>query len=172
MIKDKHIVINGLDYTEYLNSPEWRAKRLEVAKKANYTCGRCKKQVISGFHVHHRTYKHFGNELLNELEFLCPECHKKLHEKRDKQRCSPKRKRTKASCCYSQKKDGYRLCILRNDECTYMCKDYVCRYTGQTKDEVRHAAPNQDYTQRTAAVIRRQKRKAKKRKNNNKRKSK
>lgn len=172
MIKDKHIVINGLDYTEYLNSPEWRAKRLEVAEKANYTCSRCKKQILSGFHVHHRTYKHFGNELLSELEFLCPECHKKLHEKRDKQRYNPNRKRTKASCCYSQKKDGYRFCTLHNEECTYMCKDYVCRYTGQTKDEVRHADPDQNYTQRTAAVVRRQKRKAKKRKNKNKRKSK
>lgn len=52
-----------------------------------------------------------------------------------------------------------------------MCKDYVCRYTGQTKDEVRHADPEQAYVKRTAAVVRRQKRQ-KQRKNKNKRKSK
>lgn len=26
MLKDKHAVINGLDYSEYISSPEWRAK--------------------------------------------------------------------------------------------------------------------------------------------------
>lgn len=172
MLRDKHTEINGLDYSEYISSPEWRAKRLEVAIKANFTCNRCKKVITSGFHVHHRTYRNFGHEPLSDLEFLCPECHKKLHEKRDKQRCNPKRKRTKASCCYSQKKDGYRLCTLRNEECTYMCKDYVCRYTGQTKDEVRHAEPDKAYEKRTAAIARQKKRASKNHKSKSKRKSK
>lgn len=130
MIKDKHTIINGLDYSEYINSPEWRAKRLEVADRANYKCERCGKPVYCGYHIHHKTYKRFGDENLSDLAFLCPDCHKKLHEKRDKKNAN-RRKRTKASCVYSQKQDGQRYCTKHKDYCTQMCKDYICRYTDQ-----------------------------------------
>ena len=49
-----------------------------------------------------------------------------------------------------------------------MCKDYVCRYTGQTKDEVRHADPDKAYEKRTAAIARQKKRASKNHKSKSK----
>ena len=85
-----------MDYSEYISSPEWRAKRLEVATKANFTCN--------------RTYRNFGHEPLSDLEFLCPGCHKKLHEKRDKQRCNPRRKRKTAIVCVPYATRNVHIC--------------------------------------------------------------
>jgi predicted HNH restriction endonuclease len=30
-------------------------------------------------HLHHRTYKNLGNERLNDLVPLCPDCHDRVH---------------------------------------------------------------------------------------------
>lgn len=131
-MKKKYIgKINGIDYNTYINSLEWREKRTEVAERAKYKCHRCGKKIYSGYHIHHKTYVRFGHELLSDLEFLCPDCHTKLHENRDKKNSNPNKKRTKASCVYSKKQSGTRYCTLHNRECVEMCNDYICRYTNQ-----------------------------------------
>lgn len=71
-------------YTDYLNSPEWKYKRQLKAKKAHYTCELCGKIVKKGYHIHHKTYEHFGHEPLSDLEFLCEDCHWGLHYGKDK----------------------------------------------------------------------------------------
>ena len=85
------------EYEEYLKSPEWRYKRLLKAGQAKYTCEICGKVVKRGFHVHHKTYRHFMDEPLSDLMFLCEDCHMKLHEKRNKLK-EKKNNRVKKCC--------------------------------------------------------------------------
>lgn len=95
------------EYTEYLQSPQWREKRKLKAEEQNYTCEICHKVVRKGFHVHHKTYRHFMDEPLSDLMFLCEDCHMKLHEKRNKKSKKKKSTRKKldvscSNCKYSQ----------------------------------------------------------------------
>ena len=74
-IKDKKT-----DYEKYMQSPQWQAKRLKVLKRDNYKCQHCN-CVVTHYtaHVHHLSYKYFGNEPLRHLVTLCRECHRKEH---------------------------------------------------------------------------------------------
>lgn len=70
------------EYIEYLQSNEWKAKRIAKAKEQEFTCEKCHKKVPVGYHIHHRTYKRLKNELLSDLMFLCEDCHKTFHKTR------------------------------------------------------------------------------------------
>lgn len=63
-------------YNEYLASPEWRARRNKVMKRANWTCEACLERKAS--QVHHTTYAHVCNEPLFELRAVCDECHETI----------------------------------------------------------------------------------------------
>ncbi len=69
----------GMRYTEYLLTPEWKARRQAVLEWAGYSC-----QVCSGedrLHVHHRTYVRRGVERPSDLIALCADCHALFHDK-------------------------------------------------------------------------------------------
>ena len=68
-----------VDYEEYIKSPKWKEKRLLKAKEQNYTCEKCNKVLYVGFNIHHLTYERLGNEDLSDLQFLCEDCHKRIH---------------------------------------------------------------------------------------------
>jgi hypothetical protein len=51
MIKKNIGKINGIDYKEYIFSPEWKEKRIAVAQREDHVC--------------HKTYARFGHEDLN-----------------------------------------------------------------------------------------------------------
>lgn len=73
------------DYSEYLNSDEWKNKRKKILERDSYVCQICHNVAEC---VHHLTYKHIKNEYFFELISLCDNCHieyyhpeqKKLHE--------------------------------------------------------------------------------------------
>ena len=67
------------DYQTYLQSPEWKAKRLRAFLASGGDCALCGEEIVVDFHVHHKTYAHLGNEPLDELSVLHPECHERLH---------------------------------------------------------------------------------------------
>jgi 5-methylcytosine-specific restriction endonuclease McrA len=80
----KHYVLQCIEdnkrsqeYSDYLNSQEWKQKRSLVLKRDNYTCTGC--GVARATQVHHLTYKHIYNEFLFELTSLCDECHDRVH---------------------------------------------------------------------------------------------
>lgn len=82
-MEHKHIgKIRGIDYDTYLKSEAWHEKRMMVARLANFTCQRCHREVYRGFHIHHLSYRHFGDEPLCDLLFLCEDCHKAIHEEK------------------------------------------------------------------------------------------
>ena len=66
-------------YNKYLESPEWRAKRLAVLMRDEWTCQGCLK--VKAAHVHHQTYANVGDELLFQLIALCHPCHSKAHHR-------------------------------------------------------------------------------------------
>lgn len=68
------------EYNQYLESPEWQAKRDLVLKRDWYQCQAqldgCTKAAE---HVHHLTYTHLFNEPLFELVAVCRSCHDQIH---------------------------------------------------------------------------------------------
>ena len=64
-------------YIDYLNTPEWKAKRELVIDRENGICQGCRSAPIQ--EVHHATYKTLGNELLFQLVGLCSPCHRRAH---------------------------------------------------------------------------------------------
>lgn len=66
------------DYSAYLNTPKWKAKRQKVLDRAAGLCEGCRERGPS--EVHHLTYEHAGDELLFELVALCGVCHARCHK--------------------------------------------------------------------------------------------
>jgi hypothetical protein len=66
------------DYGPYLKSEAWAKRRALVMKRAGGTCEGCGEAAAA--EVHHRSYKHVGNEFLFELVALCKPCHDRFHE--------------------------------------------------------------------------------------------
>lgn len=62
---------------QYLISPEWKAKRKQVLKAANYSCQRCKAET--DLHVHHISYKNLFRENPEDLVAICSDCHTYIH---------------------------------------------------------------------------------------------
>lgn len=63
-------------YRRYIASPEWRWKRYEKIRSVGGRCERCRS--AADLHVHHLSYKNFGNEPPEDLQVLCAFCHKIL----------------------------------------------------------------------------------------------
>lgn len=67
-------------YDRYLSTPQWKARRALVMKRAQGLCEGCRSAQAQ--QVHHLTYDHVGNEFLFELVALCNECHDRIHEEK------------------------------------------------------------------------------------------
>lgn len=73
-------VITSMPYQEFLQTPYWKGVARVVKLQNSYGCQKCGMGGL--LNVHHITYKHHGLEIyhLEDLECLCSECHKRLHE--------------------------------------------------------------------------------------------
>lgn len=73
--------VPGLGYDEYIKSNAWKQKRAKYwLSKLPKTCFVCGAARHPGMHLHHRTYKNFGNERLMDLVPICQQCHNLVHE--------------------------------------------------------------------------------------------
>ena len=70
-------------YQEFLDSPEWEAKREIVKAWANNTCERCGNPQATRYHCHHLTYDYGWNCDAKYLQWLCQPCHQFVHDKSD-----------------------------------------------------------------------------------------
>jgi 5-methylcytosine-specific restriction endonuclease McrA len=59
-------------YQQYLQTPEWRARRQAVLERARGLCEGCRQRPAGK--VRHLTYAHAGYELLWELVAVCESC--------------------------------------------------------------------------------------------------
>ena len=65
------------DYTEYINSLDWKRKRQGFIARAGYVCQRCgAKYEDVTLQVHHLHYHTLGEEKGFDVEVLCINCHK------------------------------------------------------------------------------------------------
>lgn len=64
-------------YQKYLDSPQWKSKRMRVLKRDKFRCQRCKKARAT--QVHHRTYIRLYKEKLKDLVAICKTCHEEIH---------------------------------------------------------------------------------------------
>lgn len=62
---------------EYLQSPEWKAKRELVLKRDNNLCQHCLRRPAT--QVHHLSYEGVPNEPLWNLRAICRTCHAAIH---------------------------------------------------------------------------------------------
>lgn len=66
---------NTSDYPE-----DWGMRRKYIAKISNFTCNDCGKYGWLGFHIHHKIpLKKGGNNSLDNLVYLCRDCHENYH---------------------------------------------------------------------------------------------
>jgi len=69
------------EYEEYLDSPEWKKKRLATIKRDSNCCQQCGSRFpINELEVHHIHYKRLRKEQPEDLITLCEFHHELLHE--------------------------------------------------------------------------------------------
>lgn len=69
------------EYKKYLESPQWKALRLQVLKRDNYLCQACLDAFAT--QVHHKSYEFVdlqGSEPAFDLVAVCTPCHKKIEQ--------------------------------------------------------------------------------------------
>lgn len=76
-----HHGMRAVIYDLYMNTPEYKAKRLEVLKRDGFVCQLCGSG--KNLQVHHINYDNLGTELeTDDLITLCGSCHdKRVHGK-------------------------------------------------------------------------------------------
>jgi 5-methylcytosine-specific restriction endonuclease McrA len=67
----------GVVYSDYIRSEAWQEKRIKIIGRDTGHCRSCSNDAS---HVHHITYRHFGNEPSADLVLLCGRCHEFEHE--------------------------------------------------------------------------------------------
>ena len=66
------------EYHLYIASAKWRRKRAAALKFHGHRCSECGR--TEHLHVHHKTYRRLGRELMKDLVVLCSDCHSVQHE--------------------------------------------------------------------------------------------
>jgi hypothetical protein len=67
-------------YSNLLQDPRWKAKRIEILKRDNFTCLHCSANNTT-LHIHHTKYSGLPWEIDNKyLKTLCEKCHNKEHK--------------------------------------------------------------------------------------------
>jgi len=66
-----------MPYTDYLQTAHWRETRKRKLMAVGCKCERCNN--YRNLEVHHLTYDRLGDERMDDLEVLCPDCHRKAH---------------------------------------------------------------------------------------------
>lgn len=93
-------------HREYLKSATWKDIRQQILNRDKNICKHCRN---IGHDVHHKTYKNWGNEKLEDLITLCRACHEQLH-RIDKGIRKSKSIGTKAIWNYLNKSQKETLC--------------------------------------------------------------
>ncbi|SRR6266581_3056230 len=70
--------LRHMPYQEYLQTPEWKERRLRILERDNYRCQVCNSS--DHLNVHHRDYSRRGDEEDSDLTTLCQGCHQVFHE--------------------------------------------------------------------------------------------
>jgi 5-methylcytosine-specific restriction endonuclease McrA len=69
------------DYNWHIGSTEWKRLKREVIEQRGHQCERCM-QVSAYLELHHKHYHSLESEQPEDVELLCPKCHKAADEAR------------------------------------------------------------------------------------------
>ena len=105
-------------HKKHLRSEYWKSLRHKAQLRAAFKCEVCGELEIATyglepFHLHHKTYKNFGKEKLDDVMYMCPECHVEEHKKKDAPKISqirlstPKQPKPKTRRKKKKRKYGY-----------------------------------------------------------------
>lgn len=123
--------ITKAQYNKYIDSEIWKELRMHIAKQRNFTCERCGKVLLKGYHIHHLTYERFKHEKDEDLMFLCPECHDKIHNGNvlHRNEPEPQKKVNHKNVPRKRKKNKFpKTTKSLNYKCKYCgCKEFVVR---------------------------------------------
>ena len=68
------------DYNCHIGSTDWERLKREIIKQRGNRCERC---GVSGYlELHHKHYHSLGSEQPDDVELLCPKCHKAADDAR------------------------------------------------------------------------------------------
>jgi hypothetical protein len=70
------LTVEQIAHREYLKSVTWQDIRQSVVDRDKNKCKQCGNK---GYDVHHKHYKNWGNEKLEDLITLCRACHEQYH---------------------------------------------------------------------------------------------
>jgi ssDNA-binding Zn-finger/Zn-ribbon topoisomerase 1 len=76
--------LRDLDYRDYIKSIWWRKRRHARLQTTGGRCERCGKAVLL-VDVHHMNYDRLGEERDTDLEVLCRDCHRIVHNEQSRQ---------------------------------------------------------------------------------------
>lgn len=68
-------------YNERISSAQWKNLKRKVIEQRGNQCERCGQESAS-LALHHKHYRSFGSEQSEDVELLCPRCHKEADEVR------------------------------------------------------------------------------------------
>jgi len=76
----------SFEYKMHIQSEPWKNIRQMCLIRSGFMCEKCGKvgKQMGGdttLHVHHKTYRNFGQEDLEDLEVLCKVCHQNQHRR-------------------------------------------------------------------------------------------
>lgn len=74
----RHRHYRPASYETYIGSKRWRKKRAKALAHHGRVCVSC--GATHRLRVHHKTYARLGNELMDDLQVLCVDCHANEHE--------------------------------------------------------------------------------------------
>ncbi len=123
-------VVNNKE--EYLKSDYWYylkrfykdpKGRKEGIQRSYFVCEQCGSYETTNLHLHHRTYKNYGNENKNELTKICYKCHSEIHKNEILSKKDYKEKRDKNL-------------DLANNGLTFNCELRFGKYKGLKVEEV------------------------------------
>lgn len=69
----------AIDYDKYIQSPEWKRRRVDILRRDKYRCRVCREG--DRLDVHHLNYDRLGKERNSDLASLCRQCHDAVHGK-------------------------------------------------------------------------------------------
>ena len=70
--------LRRMPYAEYLQTPEWKGRRVRHLESVGHRCQLCNAQG-PGLQIHHRNYERRGEERFTDLLVLCRHCHDHHH---------------------------------------------------------------------------------------------
>ena len=135
MYLDKDLFEAKKDY--YFTSDTWKNLCNDKKASVNYRCECCGKVELYHYRIFRDTKKPFGEETIDDLQFLCEDCANFLKKKKQtdiqkkKKKAAKKEPKTCNNCFYSSimkypdKCKYYLWCNKKYDKCSGgICKEY------------------------------------------------